>query len=68
MSEILYQTLGETVQIETVLAAGVWAIFVDSNQLESALLNLAVTAAKDRLECGVRERLRTKCHRSPRAA
>jgi CheY-like chemotaxis protein len=44
MSEILYQTLGETVQIETVLAAGVWAIFVDSNQLESALLNLAVNA------------------------
>jgi PAS domain S-box-containing protein len=44
MSEILQQTLGETVQIETVLAAGVWAIFVDSNQLESALLNLAVNS------------------------
>ncbi|MGB6564928.1 MAG: ATP-binding protein [Candidatus Binataceae bacterium] len=44
MSEILHQTLGETVQIETVLAAGVWAIFVDSNQLESALLNLAVNS------------------------
>jgi len=44
MSEILHQTLGETVQIETVLAACAWAIFVDSNQLESALLNLAVNA------------------------
>jgi PAS domain S-box-containing protein len=44
MSEILRQTLGESVQIETVLAAGVWAIFVDANQLESALLNLAVNS------------------------
>ena len=44
MSELLHQTLGETVQIETVLAAGVWAIFVDANQLENALLNLAVNS------------------------
>ncbi len=44
MSEILHQTLGETVQIETVLAAGLWAILVDANQLENALLNLAVNA------------------------
>ena len=44
MSEILRQTLGESVQIETVLAAGVWATFVDANQLESALLNLAVNS------------------------
>jgi len=44
MYELLHQTLGETVQIETVLAAGVWAIFVDANQLENALLNLAVNS------------------------
>ena len=44
MSELLYRTLGETIEIETVLAAGVWAIEVDTAQLESAILNLAVNA------------------------
>jgi signal transduction histidine kinase/CheY-like chemotaxis protein len=44
MSELLRRTLGETVAIETVLAAGLWPIFADANQLESALLNLAVNA------------------------
>jgi CheY-like chemotaxis protein len=44
MSELLYRTLGEAIEIETVLAAGVWAIEVDTAQLESAVLNLAVNA------------------------
>ncbi len=44
MSELLYRTLGETIEIEAVLAAGVWAIEVDTAQLESAILNLAVNA------------------------
>jgi CheY-like chemotaxis protein len=44
ISELLRRTLGESVVIETVLAGGVWPTFVDSNQLESALLNLAVNA------------------------
>ena len=44
MSELLYRTLGESIEIETVLAAGVWAIEVDTAQLESAILNLAVNA------------------------
>ncbi|MGA8057709.1 MAG: PAS domain S-box protein [Candidatus Binataceae bacterium] len=44
MSEMLRRTLGENVLIDTVLAAGVWTIFADTNQLESALLNLAVNA------------------------
>jgi PAS domain S-box-containing protein len=43
-SELLRRTLPETVAIETVLAGGVWATFVDSNQLENCLLNLAVNA------------------------
>ena len=30
--------------METVLAAGLWRVFVDPNQLENALLNLAVNA------------------------
>ena len=44
MSELLRSTLGEQVAIETVLAGGLWCAFVDTNQLESALLNLAVNA------------------------
>jgi PAS domain S-box-containing protein len=43
-SEMLRRTLGERVLIETVLSGGLWPTFVDSNQLESALLNLAVNA------------------------
>jgi len=44
MSDMLHRTLGETVRIETVLAGGTWRISADANQLESALLNLAVNA------------------------
>ena len=44
MSELLRRSLGETVQLETVLAGGLWRCNVDANQLESALLNLAVNA------------------------
>ncbi len=44
MSEMLRRTLPESVSIETVLAGGVWPTFVDANQLENSLLNLAVNA------------------------
>jgi CheY-like chemotaxis protein len=44
MSELLRRTLGEPVAIETVLAGGLWRTLADPNQLESALLNLAVNA------------------------
>jgi signal transduction histidine kinase len=44
MSELLHRTLGETVAVETVLGAGLWRIEVDPNELESAILNLAVNA------------------------
>jgi len=44
MSELLRRTLGETIAIETVLAGGLWRTEVDPNQLESAILNLAVNA------------------------
>jgi len=43
-SDLLRRTLGETVTVETVLAGGVWRTFVDPNQLEVALINLAVNA------------------------
>ena len=44
MSELLRRTLGEQVTIENVSAAGLWRTQVDPNQLESAILNLAVNA------------------------
>ena len=42
MSDLLRRSLGETVAIETVLAGGLWRTFADPNQLENAILNLAV--------------------------
>ena len=44
MSNLLHRALGEGISIETVLSAGLWTVFADVNQLESALLNLAVNA------------------------
>jgi signal transduction histidine kinase/CheY-like chemotaxis protein len=52
MTELLRRTLGEAVVIETQLAPDVWPIFVDRNQLESALLNLAVNARDAMTEGG----------------
>jgi PAS domain S-box-containing protein len=42
--ELLRRTLGEAVALETVLAGGLWQAFADSNQLENAVLNLALNA------------------------
>ena len=42
--DLLGRTLGETVEIQTKLAQDVWIIEIDANQLENALLNLAVNA------------------------
>ncbi len=44
MSELLDRTLGERIQVQTVLAKDGWPIFVDPHQLENAILNLAVNA------------------------
>jgi PAS domain S-box-containing protein len=42
--EFLQRSLGEQVEIEAVGGAGLWQIEVDANQLESALVNLAINA------------------------
>ncbi len=42
--DLLGRTLGEAIRVETVLAGGLWRVFADENQLENALLNLAVNA------------------------
>jgi signal transduction histidine kinase len=44
MSQILRRTLGEGIKLETVLAGGLWPVSADPNQLESAILNLAINA------------------------
>jgi signal transduction histidine kinase len=44
MSDMLSRTLGEAVKIEVILAGGLWRVMADENQLENALLNLAVNA------------------------
>lgn len=44
MSDLLAHTLGTGIRQETVLAAGLWCTHADRNQLESAILNLAVNA------------------------
>ncbi len=42
MEDLLRRTLGERIDLELVLAGGLWLTLCDSNQLESALLNLAI--------------------------
>src|SRR3954462_12966426 len=42
--DFLQRSLGETIQIEHVGTAGLWQVDLDSNQLETALVNLAVNA------------------------
>jgi signal transduction histidine kinase len=44
LADLMRSTLGEAVQVETVLGAGTWLTLADISQLESALLNLAVNA------------------------
>jgi signal transduction histidine kinase len=44
MSDLLQSTLGEQIRIETVAAAGLWTVNADPQQLESAILNVAINA------------------------
>jgi two-component system, NtrC family, sensor kinase len=58
MSELLRRTIGETIVTETVLAGGIWKVAVDPNQLENAILNLAVNA-RDAMQDGGRLTIET---------
>jgi signal transduction histidine kinase len=44
ISDLLRRTIGEAVSLETVMAGGLWNAHADPNQLENALVNLAVNA------------------------
>ncbi|MET0371797.1 MAG: PAS domain S-box protein [Sphingobium sp.] len=44
MEDMLRRTLGERIDLELVLAGGLWLTRCDPNQLESAILNLAINA------------------------
>jgi PAS domain S-box-containing protein len=51
MDDLLTRTLGHTVQVRTVLAAGAARAKADANQLELAVLNLAINA-RDAMDDG----------------
>lgn len=44
MSEMLHRALGEAIKVQTRLADDAWNVLADRNQLENALLNLAINA------------------------
>ncbi len=58
MTELLHRTLGEVVDLEVALSSRLWTVEVDPNQLESAILNLALNA-RDAMPGGGRLTLET---------
>ena len=44
MDDLIRRTGGPAIQVETVMAGGLWRTLCDVNQLENALLNLAINA------------------------
>ncbi|RZL37345.1 MAG: PAS domain S-box protein [Rubrivivax sp.] len=70
MSDLLRHSLGGAVRLETVQAGGLWRTHADPNQLESAILNLAVNG-RDAMEASGEARLTIEtanCHLDERYA
>jgi len=49
MGDMLRRALGESIELETLVAGGLWNTLVDRSNIESALLNLAINA-RDAME------------------
>ncbi|GAC1499394.1 MAG: hypothetical protein NVS1B6_05450 [Steroidobacteraceae bacterium] len=59
MEDLLRRTIGEAIELELVLAGGLWPTRCDPNQLENAVLNLALNA-RDAMPGGGRLRIETR--------
>jgi PAS domain S-box-containing protein len=49
MEDMLRRSLGEEIEVETVISGGLWNTLVDTTQVENAVLNLAINA-RDAME------------------
>jgi PAS domain S-box-containing protein len=58
MEDLVRRTVGPSITVETVLAAGLWTTICDPNQLENAILNLCINA-RDAMPDGGRLTLET---------
>ena len=59
MGDLLLQTIGAAVRVETVLDNNLWAVLIDATQLELVLLNLAINS-RDAMPHGGRLTIATK--------
>ncbi|UEM03819.1 response regulator [Skermanella rosea] len=44
MDDLLRRALGDGIEVETVIAGGLWSMLADPNQVENVILNLAINA------------------------
>jgi signal transduction histidine kinase len=59
MGDLLLQTIGVAIRIETVLEKDLWAVMIDPTQLELVILNLAINS-RDAMQNGGRLTVATK--------